>query len=63
VLSAESKFSEAEALLKRALAIDEQSLGSDHLEVASDLNNLAMFYGDQKKYTEEEPLLKTIPGD
>ena len=33
---------EAEQLLRRALAIDEKSLGPNHPHVAMDLNNLAM---------------------
>ena len=53
VLSAESKFGDAETFLKRALETDEQSLGTDDLDVAHDLGNLATFYGDQEKYSEE----------
>jgi hypothetical protein len=35
-------LAEAEPLIRRALAIDEQSFGPDHPEVAGDLNNLAL---------------------
>ena len=41
---AQGKYAEAEPLYKRALAIDEKALGSDHLDVATDLNNLALLY-------------------
>src|SRR5680860_1259347 len=34
-------LAEAEPLMRRALAIDEQSYGAEHPEVATDLNNLA----------------------
>ena len=36
-----NRLAEAEPLFRRALAIDEQSYGPDHPDVASDLNNLA----------------------
>ena len=32
--------------MKRALEIDEASLGKDHPDVATDLNNLAWLYMD-----------------
>jgi tetratricopeptide (TPR) repeat protein len=46
------------ALCKRAIAIDEKTLGSEHPDLAIRLNNLATVYSDQGKYAEAEPLLK-----
>jgi tetratricopeptide (TPR) repeat protein len=42
VLHAEAKYSEAEPLYKRALAIDEKALGPDHPDVATIAENLAL---------------------
>lgn len=54
----QAQYADAEQLYKRSLAIDEKSLGPDHIEVASSLNNLAELYRTQGKYTEAEPLYK-----
>jgi tetratricopeptide (TPR) repeat protein len=54
-------YSPAEALFRRALAIDEKTMGPDHPDhptAATDLNNLAWLYYVQGKYGEAEPLLK-----
>ena len=59
---AQGKYSEAEPLYKRALAIDEKALGPDHPKVAGDLNNLGMLYNAQGKYSEAEPLLQARLG-
>jgi tetratricopeptide (TPR) repeat protein len=56
VLAAEAKYSEAESLDQRALAINERALGREHPDVARDLNNLATLYSQQGKYAEAEPL-------
>jgi len=58
VLDAEAKYSEAEPLDQRALAIDEKALGPEHPEVARDFNNLATLYLDQGKYAKAEPLYR-----
>jgi len=47
--------SEAEILLRRALNIVESQLGSDHIDVANCLNNLAALYWVQDRYSEAEP--------
>jgi hypothetical protein len=41
LLHATNRLSKAEPLMRRALAIDEQSYGPEHPEVAIALNNLA----------------------
>ena len=41
------KFDDVESLFSRALAIREKVLGADHLDVASSLNELGMFYYQQ----------------
>jgi tetratricopeptide (TPR) repeat protein len=56
VLYAQAEHGEAEAVFKRALAIDVEALGPDHPDVARDLNNLAGIYEDQLKYEEAEPM-------
>jgi tetratricopeptide (TPR) repeat protein len=58
VLDAQAKYSEAEQLYKRALAIDEQTLGPKHPSVATDLNNLGAAFDFSGKYKEAESLLK-----
>ena len=50
--------SEVEPLLRRALAIDEKSYGSDHPEVATDLNNLAGLLRQTNRPGEAEPLVR-----
>ena len=49
---------EAEPLYKRALAIYEEALGPDHPEVARSLNNLAVLYLDQARYTDALPFVQ-----
>ena len=49
-MRAQGKYSEAEGLYKRALAIREQALGASHPDVAQTLANLANVYRDQGKY-------------
>jgi tetratricopeptide (TPR) repeat protein len=51
-------YTEAEAHLNYALAIDEKSLGADHPDTATSLNNLAYVYDSQGKYTKAEPLYR-----
>lgn len=48
----------AEPLLKRALFIRKQQLGTDHPDTARSLNHLSLLYYDQGRYSEAEPLLK-----
>ena len=44
--------------MQRALKIDEASLGKDHPEVATDLNNLAQLYKATNRLKEAEPLME-----
>jgi tetratricopeptide (TPR) repeat protein len=53
-----ARFSEAEPLHQRALAIRENALGPDHPDVATSLNNLALPYYRQGKYAQAEPLFQ-----
>ena len=55
---ARGKYTEAEPLYKRALAIREKALGAENPGVAQSLNNLAVLYDAQGKYAEAEPLYK-----
>ena len=44
--------------MRRALAIDEQSYGAEHPNVAIDLNNLARLLQDTNRLAEAEPLMR-----
>ena len=52
------KFSEAETLYKRALAIRERIQGHDHIGLTATLNNLANLYKNMGRYDEAETLHK-----
>ena len=58
MLQATNRLAEAEPLMRRALAIDEQSYGTDHPDVARDLNNLAQLLQDTNRLAEAEPLIR-----
>ncbi len=58
LLFTKAQHAEAEPLMRRALAIDESSFGSDHPEVAIDLNNLAALLQDTNRLAEAEPLMR-----
>jgi tetratricopeptide (TPR) repeat protein len=53
-------YSDAEPLMRRALAIDEASYGSDHPDVARDLNNLALLLQATNRLAEAEPLMRRV---
>ena len=53
-----NRLSEAEPLIRRALAIDESSYGMEHPAVARDLNNLAQLLVDTNRLAEAEPLMR-----
>jgi len=53
-----ARYSEAEPLYRRALAIDEKVYGPDHPEVATYLNNLALLLKDTNRLAEAEPLMR-----
>jgi CHAT domain-containing protein len=59
VYSSQQKFSEAEALYKQCLEIEEK-LGGDSREMATPLNNLARLYWAQRRYDEAEPMIKRV---
>jgi tetratricopeptide (TPR) repeat protein len=52
VYEAQAKYTEAEGLYKRALAIREKALGANHPDVARTLHNLGNVYRAQGKYSE-----------
>jgi tetratricopeptide (TPR) repeat protein len=54
----QGRYADAEPLYKRSLAIREKTLGPDHEDVATSLNNLAELYRSQERYADAEPLLK-----
>ena len=58
MLQATNRLAEAEPLMRRALAIDEQSYGPDHPDVATDLNNLARLLQATNRLAEAEPLMR-----
>ncbi|MFN6354329.1 MAG: tetratricopeptide repeat protein, partial [Cyanobacteriota bacterium] len=51
-------YGEAEPLMRRALAIDEASYGTDHPNVARHLNNLAQLLQATNRLAEAEPLMR-----
>ena len=55
---AKSRYAEAERLYRRALAIDEATLGPDHPDVAIRLNNLANLLKATNRLAEAEPLMR-----
>jgi tetratricopeptide (TPR) repeat protein len=55
---AKSRYAEAERLYRRALAIDEATLGPDHPDVAIRLNNLANLLKTTNCLAEAEPLMR-----
>ena len=54
----QEKYNQAEPLFKQSLALGQELLGENHLDVASSLNNLAEMYSSQRRYEEAEPLFK-----
>lgn len=60
VLSSEGKLSEAEQLIRRALAIREQACGKESEDVAVSLNNLAILLYEQERYAEVEEALRRV---
>ena len=53
---ARAAWAEAEPLYQRAIAIGEKTLGPDHPDLATWLNNLANLYQATGRYAEAEPL-------
>ena len=53
-----NRLAEAEPLMRRALAIDEQSFGAEHPSVAIDLNNLAQLLKATNRLAEAESLMR-----
>ena len=58
LLHAKARYGEAEPLLRRALAIGEASLGSEHPNLATYLNNLAQLLQATNRVSEAEPLMR-----
>ena len=58
LLLEKARYAEAEPLLRRALAIDEASLGDAHPKVAIRLNNLAQLLQETNRLAEAEPLMR-----
>ena len=52
------RYEEAMSFLEKALAMREESLGTDHPDVARSLNNLALLYVAQGAYAKAEPLFQ-----
>jgi len=51
-------YDQAEPLMRRALKIFEDSLGRDHPNVATQLNNLALLLNDTNRLDKAEPLMR-----
>jgi Tfp pilus assembly protein PilF len=61
-LNNRAEHGEAEPLYRRALAIDEKSLGPEHPNVAIRLNNLAELLSATNRLAEAEPLYRRASG-
>jgi tellurium resistance protein TerD len=57
-LAKNSKYSEAEELFKKSLALQKTISGEDHPKIVPQLNNLAELYFSQGKYEQAEPIYK-----
>jgi len=57
-LTLRGRYSEAEPFLLQALSIHEQELGPEHIDTATGLRHLALFYRHQGKYAQAEPLFQ-----
>lgn len=60
LLQGTNRQSDAEPLMRRALAIDEHVHGPDHPDVARDLNNSARLLQDMKRPDEAEPMIRRV---
>ncbi|MBI3948720.1 MAG: tetratricopeptide repeat protein [Armatimonadetes bacterium] len=58
LLHARAQYAEAEPLMRRALAINEESFGPEHPNVAIRLNNLAALLQATNRLAEAEPLMR-----
>ncbi len=54
----QGRYDEAEPHALEALALSETEFGPEHAYTVKSLNNLAMLYKNQARYTEAEPLYK-----
>jgi tetratricopeptide (TPR) repeat protein len=54
----QGKYQEAIPLAKRLLAMEKGTLGPNHPDTATSLNNLALLYDAQGRYAEAEPLFQ-----
>ena len=55
-LNKAGRYSDAVPIAQQVLAIREKTLGRDHPDVATALNNLATLYFNQSRYPDAEPL-------
>lgn len=58
ILNGLARYAEAEPLMRRVLATEEQSVGPGHPKVAVHLNNLAALFQTTNRLAEAEPLLR-----
>ena len=60
VYQSQGDYDKAEVFYRRALAIHERSLGPNHPNIASSINNLASLFFDQKNYQKALPLYQRV---
>jgi len=58
LLRAMGRYEEAEPLLRQALDIGKDTLGTAHPDYATGLNNLTVLYYHMERYAEAEPLMR-----
>ena len=54
----QGRYTDAEPIYRRSLAIREKAFGPEHTELARGLNNLALLYSNQGRYVDAEPLYR-----
>ena len=57
-IEAERRHDEAEPLYRQALEISEKTIGTEHPDYATNLNNLALLLGVMGRHDEAEPLFR-----
>jgi tetratricopeptide (TPR) repeat protein len=58
--SAQAHFDQAEPLLKRALELQEQAIGPNHMQTAATLDELAGICVEQRKFKDAEGYIKRV---
>jgi len=58
--AAQAHYTDAEPFLKRAIALQEKSIGGEHVNMATTLEVLAAVYADLQRYSQAESLYRRV---